>query len=86
MRVKSRKPPAENFITSRARHLRRVVGGADDGVGDQMRQVAGDRQHQVVVLGRHDLDVGAERAPERGELLDRRRVGAFAAASGCTSG
>ena len=59
----------------RARDLAELVGGADDGVGDQMRQMAGDRQHQVVMLGRHGLDVGAERAPERGEPLDRGRVG-----------
>ena len=35
----------------RRRHLRQFVGGADDGVGDQMRQMAGDRQHQVMMIG-----------------------------------
>jgi hypothetical protein len=33
-----------------ARHLGQFVGGADDGVGDEMRQVAGDAEHQIVVL------------------------------------
>ena len=65
MRVKSRKPPAENLITSDCGDRLQVGGGADDVVGDQMRHVAGDGEHQVVVLGRHDLDIGAERLPER---------------------
>ena len=60
-----------------ARHGGEFLRGADDRVGDQMRQVAGDRQHHVVMLGRHHLDVGAERAPERFELLDRRRIRAL---------
>ena len=77
MRVKSRKPPAENFSTSDLRDLAQLECGADDGVGDQMRQVAGHRQHQVVVVGGHGLDLGAERAPERREPLDRGRVGAL---------
>ena len=81
MRVKSRKPPAENFSTSERVTVVQFVGGADDGVGDQVRQMAGDRQHQVVVIGRHDLDICApSRPPERGELLDRGRIGAGAAA------
>ena len=75
MRVKSRKPPAEYFITSLG-DLLQVGGGADDVVGDQVRQVAGDGQHQVVVLGVHDLDLGARAPPEGGQLADRRRVGA----------
>ena len=28
-----------------------------------MRQMAGDREHEVVMVGRHDLDLGAERRP-----------------------
>ena len=51
--------------------------GVDDVVGDEVRQVAGDGQHEIMVLGRHDLDLGAERLPERLELLDRLRIGAF---------
>ena len=35
---------------------------ADDGVGDQMRQMRGDGQHPVVMAGLHDLDLAAERA------------------------
>ena len=60
MRVKSRKPPAENLITSDRVTCLQVGGGADDVVGDQMRQMAGDGEHQVVVLRRHGLDLGAE--------------------------
>ncbi len=51
MRVKSRKPPAEYLMTSDLVTAFEVGGGADDGVGDQMRHVPGDRQHQVVMLG-----------------------------------
>ncbi len=43
---------------------RQVVGGADDIVGDQVRHVAGDGQHQIVVPGIHDLDPAAGAAPE----------------------
>ena len=75
MRVKSRKPPAENLSTSERVTVSKLVGRADDGVGDQMRQMAGDREHQVVMLRRHDLDVGAEQAPERSEPLHRLWVG-----------
>ena len=53
MRVKSRKPPAENAMTSDLRLLLEVGRGADDRVGDQMRQMRGDRQHLVVVIGAH---------------------------------
>src|SRR5437868_15231822 len=35
-----------------------------------MRQMAGDREHQIVVIRRHDLDPGAERGPERTYSLD----------------
>ncbi len=65
------------FQHLRARHRLHFVGGADDGVGDQMRQMAGDGEHHVVVVGRHGLDIGAEQAPERGELFGRRRIGAW---------
>ena len=37
MRVKSRKPPAEYFITSDCGDLLEVGGRADDVVGDQVR-------------------------------------------------
>ena len=73
MRVKSRKPPAENLITSDVVTCAEFVGGADDGVGDQMRQMAGDREHEIMMIRRHDLDLGAERGPERAQLFDRLR-------------
>ncbi len=73
--MKSRKPPAENFITSDDVTCFEFVGGADDGVGDQMRQMAGDRQHQIVMIRRHDLDPGAEAGPERAQLFDRGWIG-----------
>ena len=47
-----------------AGHLLEVGCGADDRIGDQMRDMAGHRQHQVVMLGIHDLDRGAEPFPE----------------------
>ena len=56
-------------------HAFQVLGRIDDVVGDEMRHVAGDRQHHVVVLRRHDLDLRAERLPERLELVHRRRIG-----------
>ncbi len=33
-----------------SRHFFEIVGGADDRIGDEMRQMAGDRQHQIVML------------------------------------
>ena len=42
-----------------------------------MRQVAGDRQHQIVMVRRHGLDLGAQRGPERAELRDRVGIGAI---------
>ena len=36
--------------------------------------MAGHRQHEIVMLGRHGLDVGAERPPECEQPLDRRLV------------
>ena len=77
MRVKSRKPPAENLITSDDVTCAEFIRGADDRIGDQMRQMAGDREHQIMMLGRHDLDLGAERGPERAQLLRRRGIGAL---------
>ena len=57
--------------------LRQLVGGADDGVGDQMRQMAGDREHEIMVVRRHGLDPGAHRSPERPQFLCRGRIGAL---------
>ena len=64
MRVKSRKPPAEIFDHFALGDGREIVGGADDVVGDQMRHMAGDREHQIVMLGVHHLDLAAEALPE----------------------
>ena len=77
MRVKSRKPPAEldHFGLG---HLFDVSRGADDVEGDQMWYVAGDGQHDVVVLRRHGLDRRAKPAPQRGDLLDRRVAASLA--------
>ena len=87
MRVKSRKPPAENLITSACVTSSRSRGRADDVVGDQMRHVAGDGEHQVVVLGAPSSRRW-RRAPcqNAAHALDRGRRRCPAAASGCTSG
>ena len=69
MRVKSRKPPAENLITSVSVTRPRWMGGVDDVVGDEVRHVAGDGEHQVVVGRIHDLDV-AHRRRSYVEIMD----------------
>ena len=51
MRVKSRKPPAEKLDHLAVRYALQVRGGVDDVVGDEVRHVAGDGEHQVVVGG-----------------------------------
>ena len=63
------------FQHFRAGDVLELVGGADDRIGDQMRQMAGDGQHEVMPLGVHDLDIGAERAPELHEFFHRGRIG-----------
>ena len=47
-------------------HSFHVIRRVDDVVGDQMRQVGGDGQHQVVPVGRHDLDPATQGLHERG--------------------
>src|SRR5262245_43058583 len=42
-------------------HALEMSGGIDDVVGNEMRYVAGDRQHQIMMLGIHDLDMTAKR-------------------------
>ena len=74
------------FQHLRARHRLQFVRGADDGVGDQMRQMAGDGEHQIVVIRRHGLHIGAEQPPECGKLFHRLSDRRQAAASECTSG
>ena len=65
------------FQHFRARHFGKLVGRADDRIGDEMRQMTGDRQHEVVMRCRHGLDVGAQSAPESRELFDCGGIGAF---------
>ena len=63
-----------------------VVGDPDHGVGDQVRHVAGHRQHQVVVVGVHACRP-APRAPSRRRRARRARPGRCrAAGSAGTSG
>ena len=63
MRVKSRNPPAEN-LGSRI----------DDVVRDEMRDVAGDREHEVMMFRCHDLDVRSKPMPKRLKLGECRAV------------
>jgi hypothetical protein len=58
-------------------HLCELVRGADNGVGDQMRQMAGDGEHEVMMIRRHHLDLGAHRGPERAEPVGCARIGSF---------
>ena len=48
--------------------------GIDDVVSDQMRQVAGDCQHHVVVLGGHQIDLGPAGFPKCLELRNGRGI------------
>ena len=66
--------------------LLEIGRGADDGVGDEMRQMRGDRQHLVVMLGVHGHDLHPRPLPEPRHPVDRRAIGVRRAASGCTSG
>ena len=79
MRVKSRKPPAENLITSVFGDLFQVVRRADDIVGDQMRHMAGHGQHQIVMAGIHHFHLAAAAFPEALELFHRGRIARRAA-------
>ena len=75
MRVKSRNPLAEYLRISELGDEPQIERRADNGIRDQVGNMAGDGQDQVVMLRRHDLDVGAERLPEPRQALDRGRVG-----------
>ena len=77
MRVKSRNPLAEYLRISELGDQAQVERRANDGVCDQMGDMAGDGQDQIVMLRRHDLDVGAKRLPEPRQALDRGRLGVF---------
>ena len=52
-----------------------VIGRANDIVGDDVRQVGDDRQHLVVMLRIHLVDLRAERFPEAAKPRERSRVG-----------
>ena len=56
------------------RHLLEIGRRRDDVVGDEMRQMAGDGEHQVMMLGRHRLDIRAAGPPELRQLLDGLRI------------
>ena len=73
------------FQHLRPRHLAQLVGGADDGVGDQMRQVAGDRRARGRGA-RPSWSRHWRRALARTRRASRPRPGRRPpAASGCTS-
>ena len=73
--MKSRKPEAEYLITSDFGDRLEVVGGADDVVGDDVRQMRDDGEHLVVMVGVHRVDVRAAAPPEFGQLFERSRIG-----------
>ncbi len=47
-----------------------IAGGADDGVGDQVRDMAGDGEHAIMVRGFHHFDPRSQRLPERHQRGD----------------
>ncbi len=64
---------AQHFLP---RLIGKIIGRAADGEGEQMRQVADDSQHTIMMRGLHNLDHRAEALPERRDLVDRLRIGA----------
>jgi hypothetical protein len=58
-------------------HFFKVRSGAHDGIGDEVGQVAGHCQHEVVMGRFHHLDFGAEPFPERADTRDRLVRSAF---------
>ena len=65
------KPAGRELDHLRAGDLFEIRRGADDVIGDEMRHVARDRQHEIVMRGAHDFDMRSQRFPERPHLLDR---------------
>ncbi len=67
--------------------LLEVGRGADDGIGDEVRQMRGDGQHHVVMLrrpwSRPSCPALCHSCVSR---VERRRIGAGQSASECTSG
>ena len=64
MRVKSRKPLAALLQHLLAGFVGQIVGGAADGEGEQMRQMADHGQHAVMVRRLHHIDHAAHAAPQ----------------------
>src|SRR5208337_5610301 len=62
------KAPSGKFDDLGPRDLLEVGGGADNVICDQMRHMARDREHQVMVAGAHDLDVRTKRLPKGAHL------------------
>jgi len=55
--------------------LAKLGRGADDRVGDQMRQMRGDRQHLVVMIGRHCRHPHPGQFPQRPDPGERVGIG-----------
>ena len=55
IRVKSRKPAAENLMNLESSFFAKIVSGADNVICDQMREMTRDREHQIMVLRGHSL-------------------------------
>ena len=70
IRVKSRKPPAENLITSDLVTVLQVSRRTDNIVSNEVRYMAGDGKNQIVMHGIHDLEFGAKRRDESAKLVD----------------
>ena len=77
MRVKSAKTAGGELDHLRLRHLLEIRRRADDVVGDQMRHVAGDGEHQIVMRRAHELDARAHAFPEFLQARHSRRIDAI---------
>ena len=64
-------------MTSDRVHLLEVGSGAHNIIGDQMRHMAGDRQHQVMVTCAHDFDIRTQRLPKGAHLSHRIWISVF---------
>ena len=69
------KPSGGKLDDFGSRHFFDVSGGADDIVGDEMRHMASDRQHQIVMRGLHDFDIRASSGPKSREAGDGLGIG-----------
>ena len=64
---------SREFHHFRAGYILKISRRPHDIVCDEMRNVARDSEDQIMVGSLHDLDVGADRLPERADLSPRRR-------------